>query len=91
MWWMRSNLMKRAAGLALFFLREADRGSGRLLIVTLTEHNRSARKRGELRRDRGSRRISQAVAARRRLEDRRVDRTRTTASRSTRAIPATRI
>jgi hypothetical protein len=45
--------------------------------VTLTEVNRSARKRGELSRDRGSRRISQAIAARRRLDKRRVDPTRT--------------
>jgi hypothetical protein len=59
--------------------------------MTLTEPNRSARKRGELSRDRGSRRILQAVAARRHLDTRRVDRTRTDANRIARAVPATRI
>jgi hypothetical protein len=45
--------------------------------MTLTEDNRSARKRTEVSRDRGSRRISQAVDARRRLDNRRVDPTQT--------------
>jgi hypothetical protein len=44
-----------------------------------TEHNLAARKRGELSRDRGSRRISPAIDAQRRLNALRADGTRTNA------------
>src|SRR3981081_1692091 len=44
-----------------------------------TEHNWAARRRGELTRDRGSLRLSPAIDARRRLNTRRADGTRTTA------------
>ena len=47
--------------------------------MTRTEHNRAARRRGELTRDRGSRRLSPAIDAQRRLNTRRVDGTRTNA------------
>jgi hypothetical protein len=54
--------------------------------MTRTEHNLPARKRGELSRDRGSRRLSQTVAAQRRLNARQTDSTRTSA-RSERPAP----
>lgn len=41
--------------------------------MTRTEHNRAARRRGELTRDRGSRRLSPAIDAQRRLNARRAD------------------
>ena len=41
--------------------------------MTRTEHNRSARRRGELTRDRGSRRLSSAIDAQRRLNSRPAD------------------
>ena len=41
--------------------------------MTRTEQNRVARRRGELTRDRGSRRLSAALAAQRRLSARRAD------------------
>jgi hypothetical protein len=41
--------------------------------MTRTEHNRAARRRGELTRDRGSRRLSSAIDAQRRLNTRRAD------------------
>jgi hypothetical protein len=44
--------------------------------MTHTEHSRAARRRGELTRDRGSRRLSRAIDAQRRLNSRRPDRTR---------------
>ena len=47
--------------------------------MTRTEHNRPARRRGELTRDRGSRRLSPAIDAQRRLNARRVDGTPTNA------------
>jgi hypothetical protein len=47
--------------------------------MTPTEHNRAARRRGELTRDRGSRRLSSAIDAQRRLNTRRADGTRTNA------------
>jgi hypothetical protein len=47
--------------------------------MTRTEHNRAARRRGELTRDRGSRRLSPAIDAQRRLNARRADGTRTNA------------
>jgi hypothetical protein len=47
--------------------------------MTRTEHNRAARRRGELTGDRGSRRLSPAIDARRRLNTRRADGTRTKA------------
>lgn len=43
--------------------------------MTHTEHNRAARRRGELTRDRGSRQLSRAIEAQRRLNGRRPDRT----------------
>jgi hypothetical protein len=47
--------------------------------MTRTEHNRAARRRGELTRDRGSRRFSPAMDAQRRLDARRADGTPTNA------------
>jgi hypothetical protein len=47
--------------------------------MTRTEHNRAARRRGELTRDRGSRRLSPAIDAQRRLNARQADGTPTTA------------
>lgn len=47
--------------------------------MTRTEHNSVARRRGELTRDRGSRRISPAIDAQRRQNARRVDSTPTNA------------
>jgi hypothetical protein len=41
--------------------------------MTHPEHNRPARRRGELTNDRGSRRISAAINAQRRLNSRRAD------------------
>jgi hypothetical protein len=45
--------------------------------MTRTEHNRAARRRGELTRDRGSRRLARAIDAQRRLNARRADGTPT--------------
>jgi hypothetical protein len=47
--------------------------------MTRTEHNRPARRRGELTRDRGSRRLSPAIYAQRRLNAGRADGTPTEA------------
>ena len=47
--------------------------------MTQTEHNSAARRRGELTRDRGSRRLSPAIDAQRRLNARRADGTPTNA------------
>lgn len=47
--------------------------------MTPTDHNRAARRRGELTRDRGSRRLSSAIDAQRRLNTRRADGPRTKA------------
>jgi hypothetical protein len=47
--------------------------------MTRTEHNRAARRRGELTRDRGSRRLSPAIDDQRRLNARRADGTPTSA------------
>jgi hypothetical protein len=47
--------------------------------MTRTEHSSAARRRGELTRDRGSRRLSPAIDAQRRLNARRVDGTPTNA------------
>jgi hypothetical protein len=47
--------------------------------MTPTERNRAARRRGELTRGRGSRRLSSAIDAQRRLNTRRADGTRTKA------------
>jgi hypothetical protein len=47
--------------------------------MTRTEHNLAARRRGELTRDRGSRRITPAIDAKRRLNARQADGTRTNA------------
>jgi hypothetical protein len=47
--------------------------------MTRTEHNLAARRRGELTRDRGSRRISPAIDAQRRLNARQADGTPTNA------------
>jgi hypothetical protein len=47
--------------------------------MTQTEHNSAARRRGELTRDRGSRRLSAAIDARRRLNSRPADGTRANA------------
>jgi hypothetical protein len=47
--------------------------------MTRTEHNRPARRRGELTRDRGSRRLSPAIYAQRRLNAGRADGTPTDA------------
>jgi len=47
--------------------------------MTRTEHNSAARRRGELTRDRGSRRLSPAIDAQRRLNARRADGTPTNA------------
>jgi len=47
--------------------------------MTRTEHNSAARRRGELTRDRGSRRLSPAIDAQRRLNVRPADRTTTNA------------
>jgi hypothetical protein len=47
--------------------------------MTRTEHNRAARRRGELTRDRGSRRLSPAIDAQRRLNLGRADVTPTSA------------
>jgi hypothetical protein len=41
--------------------------------MTRTEHNRAVRRRGELTRDRGSRRLASAIDAQRRLNTRRAD------------------
>ncbi len=49
--------------------------------MTQNEQNSAARRRGERKRDRGSRRLSQAVDARRRLNARRADSARTRAGR----------
>ena len=77
--WPRANLIDRAGVLALFLTRGPDRGREGLKIMTRTEHNRAARRRGEPTRDRGSRRVSSAIDARRRLDARRADGRRTTA------------
>ena len=47
--------------------------------MTQTEHNSAARRRGEVTRDRGSRRLSAAIDARRRLNTRPADGTRANA------------
>lgn len=47
--------------------------------MTQTEHNSAAGRRGELTRDRGSRRLSAAIDARRRLNSRAADGTRANA------------
>jgi hypothetical protein len=47
--------------------------------MTQTERNSAARRRGELTRDRGSRRLSAAIDARRRMNTRPADGTRTSA------------
>ena len=75
----RPYLVERSGVLALFPPREPNRGTGRPKSITRPENNRTARRRGELDRDRGSRRISQAVDALRRLNARRAASTRTTA------------
>jgi hypothetical protein len=46
-------------------------------MTTRTEHNSAARRRGELTRDRGPRRLEPAIEARRRLNALRTDGTRT--------------
>ena len=75
--WPRSNLIYRAGVLALFLPRGPNGGTEGLKTMTRTEHNWAARRRGELTRDRGSRRVSSAIDARRRLNARRADGTPT--------------
>jgi hypothetical protein len=58
--------------------------------MTQTEHNRPARRRGELTNDRGSRRITAAIAAKRRLKRRRLDRSPIKADPFGPSDPATR-
>ena len=58
--------------------------------MTLMRQDSAARKRGELKRNVGSRRVSSAIDAQRRLNTRRANGTPTTADPFGRAIPATR-
>jgi hypothetical protein len=75
--WTRPNLIHRARVLALFLPRDPIEGRESLKTMPRTEHNWAARRRGELTRDRGSRPLSHAIEARRRLNAMRADRTQT--------------
>ena len=75
--WPRPNLAKRAGVIALFLARGPSRGLGRHGDVTRTEHERAARRRGELARDQGSRKVFSAIDAQRRLNARSALGTRT--------------
>jgi hypothetical protein len=68
--WPRPNLAKRAGVIALFLARGPSRGLGRHEDVTRTEHERAARRRGELVRDHASRNVSSAIDAQGRLSAR---------------------
>src|ERR1700745_4195421 len=59
------------------FARGPTEGREGLKTMTRTEHNRAARRRGELTGDRGSRRLSPAIDAQRRLNARQADATQT--------------
>jgi hypothetical protein len=75
-----SPLHERAGVLTLLLPRgPRQRDREGLKILTRTEHNWAARRRGELTRDRGSRRLSPTIDARRRLNARRAVGTRTKA------------
>ena len=75
--WPRPNLAKRAGVIALFLARGPSRGLGRHEDVTRTEHERAARRRGELVRDHGSRNVFSAIDAQGRLNARSAHGTRT--------------
>lgn len=66
---------------ALFFVRGVNRGAGGVKTMTRIEHDRTALRASELTRDRGSRRISSAIDARRRLNALSARDTRTRADR----------
>lgn len=70
---------KRAGVLALFLARGPNRGMGRREDMMRTEHDQAARRRGELARDRRSRRVFAAIDAQRRLNARPARATRTKA------------
>ena len=73
----RPCLVERSEVLARFPPRGPDRGTGRPESIKRPENNWASRRRGELDRDSGSRRISQTVDALRRLNERRAASTRT--------------
>ena len=77
--WSRPNLIERAGVPALFLPRGPDRGTEGLKTMTLRRQDLAARRRGELNRDHGSRRVSSAIEAQRRLNSRRADGGRTRA------------
>ena len=78
-WWTRPNLIDRAGVLALSLPRGPNRGTEGLKTMTRTAHNSAARRRGEVTGDRGSRRLSPAIDAQRRLNAQRADGTPTPA------------
>ena len=61
------NVSERSQVLVRFLSARARAGREGLMTMKRTEHNSAARRRGELTRDRGSRRVSVAIDARRRL------------------------
>ena len=75
--WTRPNLIERTGVLALSFGAISIEGREGLKTMTLRRVDLAVRGRGES--DRGSRRLSQAVDAQRRLNTRRADSTRTKA------------
>ena len=78
--WSRPNLVRRAEGSAsLPFRANPTEGREGLKTMAPIRPDLAARRRGELDHDRGSRRVSSAIDARRRLSTRRADSTRKTA------------
>ena len=71
--WLRLNVIDRSGVLALFLPRGPNRGTEGLKPTTHTEQDVTARRRSELNRDRGARRLLQAIDAQRRLDDRRAE------------------
>ena len=69
--WARPSLIERSGVLALSLRREPSRGTEGLKTMTHTRQDLAARRRGELSRDRESRRLRSAIDAQRRLNARR--------------------
>ena len=78
--WTRPHLLNARGSCPLPLRADPTEGREGLRSMTRTEHNLAARRRGELTRDRGSRRISPAIDAQRRLNARQADGTPTNAA-----------
>jgi hypothetical protein len=66
-------VIDRSRVLALFLRRASNRGMEGWKAMTRTDQDATARRRDELARDRGSRRLLEAIEAQRRLDERRAD------------------